>query len=139
MISPEPRPESRITDRGLARIGFGFGTLAGLIPLVLFPQAVYLFPLTESPIPWWVVLIAVSACVLSFIRSQGIWRWAVYVGLGLPASIMLRVLYDWFGDPTSHSLVPYELGIGLLIGLPSAFLGAYVGLLARQLVGRDTV
>ncbi|MGD8922321.1 MAG: hypothetical protein PVH24_03670 [Candidatus Zixiibacteriota bacterium] len=129
-----PTPDSRLSDRAYAWIGLLLGVVAGAIPAFIFPHSTTLFSFADSPLPWWIVLIGLVGAIVAFIRPGGVWRWGLYVGLGLPVFVILRVFYDWFGDPASHSRFPFEVAAALLIGLPSALLGAYVGLLVKQLI-----
>lgn len=134
MEPDSPELESGLSDRAFAWIGLVLGMIAGAIPAFIFPHSTALFSFANSPLPWWIILIGLVGAVAAFVRPDGVWRWGLYVGLGLPVFVILRVFYDWFGDPTSHSRFPFEIAAALLIGLPSALLGAYVGLLVRQLI-----
>lgn len=58
-------------------------------------------------------------------------------GAVVPTVIMLRVLWDVIGDPTSHNLWPFEVAIGLWYSAPYAFVGALLGGIFFKLLGRE--
>jgi uncharacterized membrane protein YccC len=60
---------------------------------------------------------------------------ALLVILGVVLAVIARIIYDTiFWDATSHNLAPFEIILCGSITTPSAFAGAYLGLLIKKFV-----
>ena len=58
---------------------------------------------------------------------------ALLVSLGVLLAVLARIIYDTtFYNSTSHNMAPFEIIICGIITVPSAFAGAYVGLLGKS-------
>lgn len=66
----------------------------------------------------------IGAVISAFYRKRKPYFNALMISLGVLLGMLSRILWDIIQDPTSHSLFPFELLIGLVIVLPSSFLGA---------------
>lgn len=71
-----------------------------------------------------------------FRKKQPAWN-ALLVTFGVLLGMLSRIVVDILGDPTSHTLFPFELLIGLVIVLPVCFLGAYLIHAVFYLAGRS--
>jgi hypothetical protein len=50
----------------------------------------------------------------------------------------VRIIVDWFSDPTAHNLFPFEFALILFVGAPPALAGSGIGkLLSRTLSSRE--
>lgn len=88
---------------------------------------------------WWVfaliaVLVAVTFAVKDLKNSMLV---GVAAACGAIAAIVVRIAFDVVGDPTSHNLWPFELALAGIFIVPSALLGAAVGMVARRVFSRN--
>ena len=97
------------------------GMLLGSIPLLL---KVGTDPFDEpSSYGIWVGGIFVVSGLISFLKENRVWRWALAVGLGFPIVVVLAIILH----PDAYSLFPLTLAFSFLVALPPAFAGAYIG------------
>jgi len=82
----------------------------------------------------WLIGLSLSAMGISFFRSEGVWRWAIAVGLGFPIAVFLDIIFK----PEKYQLPPLTIIFSLIVGLLSAFSGAYIGKLAKRIYIRMT-
>jgi hypothetical protein len=125
------RDESSIVPKGSNRIGclgFSLGLLASGIPLLVSKQ--------EMPLIPWVIGLFLCSVGLAVLKPERVWRWAIAVGFGLPAAVIIRIIIDLTQDSSEHNLFPIEIFISLVIAAPCTFAGAYVGLLSKSLYSR---
>lgn len=76
------------------------------------------------------LLMAIATFILAFLyrffSSAGTTTTGLYLGTGVIAALVLRIIIDVVGDYTSHNLWPMELALFALVAFPSAFIGAYL-------------
>ncbi len=73
-----------------------------------------------------------ALCLIVFL-SEPPSKIAWLVVLGVMIAILARILYDTlFWDSTSHNLAPFEFLLAGFVTIPSAFTGAYLGLLIKK-------
>lgn len=68
-------------------------------------------------------LVAAAALVLRLAGVARSWKIALVVGSAPAAAVLMRVVRDTVGDPTSHNLWPIELVIALALGAACAGAG----------------
>lgn len=107
--------------------GAALGTLVGATPLLLEERGADPFDHISSYITWLAGNFLV-AIFISIIRPDRVWRWAIAVGLGLPAAVILSVM----ADPEAYQLLPLTIILSVLIAIPPALAGAYFGKLVRR-------
>lgn len=113
-------------------LGFILGFLSGVPYYLATPRVqastfpAFLFSLV-------IIILFLSAMGISFSRPQKVSRWAIAVGVGLPAAVICRIIIDLIQDSSSHNLFPIEIFISLVIAVPSTFAGAYAGLLSKSI------
>ncbi len=59
--------------------------------------------------------------------------YAAFVGSAGPTAVMIRVVVEVIQDSTSHNLWPFELVIAVLMTLPAALVGGFLGSWLRRL------
>jgi len=109
-------------------------TLVGLIIGVI---AYWLEPYVQTDIPGsffiWSVSAFLGSLLLMLFVNEKPPKIALLVSLGIALAVLLRIIYDTtFVDSTSHNLAPLEIIICGIITIPSAFAGAYLGLLIKK-------
>lgn len=76
------------------------------------------------------IIMAVAALVFAFLyrlfSGAKTYTAGVYIGFGIIAALVLRIVVDLFADSTDHNLWPLELAIFAVIAFPSALIGAYL-------------
>ncbi len=108
-------------------LGFILGLLAAGIPLLATDN--------ETPLLLWAIGVFLSAFIISIARSKGVWRWGLAVLLALPPVIFTQAAIHERTIHT-HNLWPLEIIIALIFAAPSAFGGAYFGLLIKLASGK---
>ena len=87
---------------------------------------------------WWVF--AFISVLVAALFAVGSLKHSLLIGVtaagGAIAAIVIRIAVDVVGDPTSHNLWPFELALAGIFILPSALLGAAVGMVARRVFSR---
>jgi hypothetical protein len=73
-----------------------------------------------------VLVILVCTCLLGLIRPKGAWKWALAVGLGVPAC---HIGGRWLGYAGPYPVKPNDYAS--IIALIPAFIGSYFGALMR--------
>ncbi len=88
---------------------------------------------------WWVF--AIIAVLVAAMFAVGDLKHSMMIGGatagGAIAAIVIRIVIDVVGDPTSHNLWPFELALAGIFIVPSALLGAAVGMVARRVFSRS--
>lgn len=77
-----------------------------------------------------VIVIVVFAGLLGFIQPIKAWRWAIIVGLGVPAVYLIATALGYHSKS-----VPEPGWYASLIGLIPAFISTYCGVLLRKAFG----
>jgi hypothetical protein len=106
-------------------LGFTLGLLVGYVPL-LFDGGTDPFDNPSSYLAWFMGLF-LSAMLLSIADSRRVWRWAFAVGLGLPAAVIVDIIIK----PETYQLPPLTVIFSVVVGIPTAFAGAYSGKLIK--------
>jgi nitrate/nitrite transporter NarK len=75
---------------------------------------------------WMIIAVIAGFLGATFLRKSTKHS-TMLVTMGFLLTVLLRVAYGGFQDPTSHNLFPFELMITLAIALPPAFIGAWLG------------
>ncbi len=81
--------------------------------------------------PWGLATFIIAA-ILSERDLQPTLLSGAACAFGVPLAVILRVIVDVSGDPTSHNLWPFEVVLAAMISLPSGVLGAILGRLVRR-------
>ena len=94
------------------------------------PYVVYA---AEFP-PWdfTMIALALAAGGLGIACPADKWLSGVSVGAGILVPIVATIVLDYQRDPTSHNLAPFEILLGLVVGMPPALIGALLGGLTRR-------
>ena len=79
-----------------------------------------------------VIVIAVFAGLLGFIRPRMAWRWALIVGLGVPIVYLLAIALGY-----QARSAPEPGWYASLIALIPAFVSAYGGVLLRKVIAAE--
>lgn len=82
------------------------------------------------------VIVAVAACLVRVAGGVKTTTAVFAVAAAVPGAILARVIVEVARDPTSHNLWPFELLIGLVLGLLAAAAGALAGALLLRFAGR---
>jgi len=113
-------------------IGSAAALIAVGVPYWLLPYGKLNLPnALLGPSLFVVIVAATLSCAIgsaSFRKSVAI------VGASVPAVVLLRIVADVAGDPTTHNLWPLELMIASLLGGASSAIGAATGLLTAKLI-----
>lgn len=83
--------------------------------------------LPDSLLGYGLIGVAVCALVAQAFGRGRLLPTITIVATSVPAAIMLRVAVEVALDPTSHNLWPFEVLIGVFIGLGAASAGAVIG------------
>jgi hypothetical protein len=83
--------------------------------------------------------LTLAAGGLAVARPIEKWRSGAGVGAGILVPIIATIVVDTRRDPTSHNLLPFEILIGLVVGMPPALLGALLGGLTRRVSFRRSL
>ena len=111
-------------------VGAALGTLVGATPLLLEKRGADPFDHLTSYLIWLAGMFLLTMFI-SIIRPDRVWRWAIAVELGLPAAVILSVM----ADPEAYQLLPLTIILSVLIAIPTAFGGAYLGKAVGQTYG----
>ena len=120
-----------IFELEIDRVGI---TLVGLIIGVI---AYWVEPYIQTDIPgsffiWSVGAFLGSLLLLLFVNEKPP-KIALLVSLGITLAVIAKIIYDTiFVDSTSHNLAPFEIIICVIVTIPSAFVGVYLGLLIKK-------
>jgi hypothetical protein len=74
-------------------------------------------------------VVAAAAILAQIAGRAGVVRTALVIAAAVPAAILARVVNEVAADPTSHNLWPFEVVIGVVLGLIPAAAGALLGAL----------
>jgi hypothetical protein len=107
--------------------GLGLGIAIGGGPLILTAHSRDPFDRVSSYLVWLAGMFIV-AMVISTIRSDRVWRWALAVELGFPTAVVLSIV----GDPEAFQVLPLTIVLSVIIAIPPAFAGAYSGKHVRR-------
>jgi hypothetical protein len=105
--------------------GFALGAAICSVPYLLYAAE---FP----PRNITMIALALASLGLAIVRPTERWRSALGIGAGILVPMITTIVRDVRRDPTSHNLLPFEILIGLALGMPPALLGALVGRLATR-------
>lgn len=108
-------------------VGAALGALVGATPLLLEKRGADPFDHVSSYLKW-LAGTFLSTMFISIIRPDRVWRWAIAVGLGLPAAVILSVM----AEPEAYQLLPLTIILSVLIAIPPALAGGYFGRLVRR-------
>lgn len=75
-------------------------------------------------------VLAAVACVVTRLRA---WAAGLAAAAAAPTAVMLRVIVDVAGDPSTHNLWPFELVLAAGPGLVAGLMGAATGALVRRI------
>lgn len=73
------------------------------------------------------IALTLESMGLAILRPSDKWRSGFAVGAGILVPMLTLIAVDLQRDPTSHNLLPFEIGFGLAVAMPGALLGAWVG------------
>jgi hypothetical protein len=102
-------------------LGIALGLFVGGIPIVL-ETSTDAFDKVSSYLIW-LVGMSLSSMSISFFQSERVWRWCLAVGFGFPVFIILDFIYG----SRNYQLFPLTVMLALIVGIVSAFPGAYLG------------
>ncbi len=112
-------------------LGFwGLGTVLGALiggSLIILEVQTDPFDKASSYLVWLVGMSA-SSMLISFFRPERVWRWGLAVGLGFPVFVILDSIYG----SRNYQLFPLTVIFSLIVGVISAFPGAYLGKSANR-------
>src|SRR5688572_2313788 len=100
--------------------GLALGAAICGLPYVVYAAE---FP----PLVITMIALALAAAGLAVARPADRWLAGAGVGAGIVVPIVVTIVLDYQRDPTSHNLAPFEILIGLAVGMPPALLGALLG------------
>lgn len=82
------------------------------------------------------MVLVIAIAVLLRASGKGSFRETLLASAAaFPAAVLLRIVFDTFGDSTSHNLWPFELVIAAVVGAIVGALGAALGGAAASLRG----
>jgi len=112
----------------IATIFLGF--IAGGVPLWLVP---YHSIDLSSPefLGRWIVAGIIAGGFPAALSSLSMHRSAVLLGAGFGVAVLARVLFETIQDPTTHNLWPFEVAIGVAVGLLAGIAGTLLVYLVR--------
>ena len=80
----------------------------------------------------WMISIMAFAAIANVVMGLDWKKTIVSCGLTLPTVTFIKIVIDFFIDPTSHSLWPFEIIIVFITGFLQANLGFIIGLVIRK-------
>ncbi len=101
------------------------GLIAGAIPSWPVPYD-KLNTMETTILIGWVGLTIAAALVTRILTPLPLKPAAFTVTAGFLAAMVLRIIVECTIDPTDHNLWPFEIVWGVMVGLPSAFAGAFL-------------
>ena len=101
-------------------IGLVVGAVICSLPYLLYSAQ---FP----PLAITVIALTLASTGLAIVRPSDKWRSGIAVGVGILVPMATVIAIDAHHDPTSHNLLPFEIALGLVVGMPGAMLGAWLG------------
>ena len=113
-------------------LGVVFGLFVSTIPIVFTP--IYELILLA---PYWMVGLFTASIIMGIIFQTPEWRWAIAVGIGLPITIIFKIISDSIFSIMDHNLFPIEIIISLFIAVISSFPGVYLGVLIKKIIRKD--
>jgi hypothetical protein len=72
---------------------------------------------------WGLICIFLGA-IGSYYKKSTV-RSALLITAGFIAAVIFRAIYDFFIDPSSHNLLPFEVGLTILIVFPPSFISTF--------------
>lgn len=82
---------------------------------------------STSHLTTWIISALIAGFIGVILLRKSTKHTTLLVTTGFLLAVIIKVNIDYFDDPTNHNLVPFELLITLLIALPPAFIGAWIG------------
>ena len=113
-------------------IGFGAALIAVGVPYWLIPYSKLNLPNALLG-PSLIVVIA-AAAISCAIGSASFRKSVAIVGASTPTVVLLRVVADVAGNPTTHNLWPFELVIASLLSGACSAVGGAMGLLVAKFI-----
>lgn len=102
--------------------------LVGLVVGAIICSLPYLLYSAQFPPPAvTAIALTLASMGLAMLRPSDKWRSGFAVGAGILVPMVTVIAMDSQRDPTSHNLLPFEIGFGLAVAMPGALLGAWVG------------
>lgn len=108
---------------------FFVGFLAVGLPYWQIPYSKLNLP--NALMEFGLVVVVAAAAICRAIGKTPLLKTILVVGAAAPAAVFARVIAEGIKDPTSHNLWPFEVVIGLFLGLCASAIGALLGSLAR--------
>ena len=100
----------------------------GLVVSAIICSLPYLLYSAQFPPPAiTAIALTLASMGLAILRPSDKWRSGVAVGAGILVPMATLIAIDVQRDPTSHNLLPFEIGLGLAVAMPGALLGSWVG------------
>jgi len=109
-------------------VGAALGTLVGATPLLLEKRGADPFDHLSSYLIWLAGMFLFTMFI-SIIRPDRVWRWAIAVGLGFPTAVIL----GFTSEPEAYQVLPVTIVFSVIVAIPPAFAGAYLGRLVRRI------
>ena len=101
-------------------VGFVVGAVICGLPYVLYSAE---FP----PLAVTAIALMLASMGLAIMRPSEKWGLGFAVGAGILVPITTIIAFDVARDPTSHTLLPFEIAFGLAVAMPGSLLGAWLG------------
>ncbi len=113
---------------------WGLGAVLGLtaagIPLeAVGPQLAFLV---------WICGLFLVSAIMGGIQPDRAWRWGIAVSISSSLAVILRIIVDILQQRASHNLWPIEIFVSLVVGVPTAFAGAYFGVLLKRIFRKNS-
>ena len=106
------------------------GFLAGGLPL--WPVPYYSIDLSNTGfLGQWIGAGIIAGGFPAALSSLSMHRSAVLLGAGFGMAVLARVLFEIVQDPTTHNLWPFEVAIGVAVGLLAGIGGSLLVYLVR--------
>ena len=106
------------------------GFLAGGLPL--WPVPYYSIDLSNPGfLGHWIVAGIIAGGFPAALSSLSMHRTAGLLGAGFGMAVLARVLLEIIQDPTTHNLWPFEVAIGVAVGLLAGIAGTLLVYLVR--------
>jgi len=82
---------------------------------------------STSHLTTWIIAALIAGFVGVVLLRRTTKNSTFLVTSGFLMAVIIKAFIDYFEDPTNHNLIPFELLITIVIALPPAFIGAWVG------------
>jgi H+/Cl- antiporter ClcA len=106
------------------------GFLAGGLPL--WPTPYNSIDLSNPEfLGLWIVAGTIAGGFAAALSNLSMHRSAALLGAGFGMAVLARVLFETIQDPTTHNLWPFEVAIGVAVGLLAGVAGTLLVYLVR--------